>query len=232
MLLKIFRSGLFLLLFFALLTGCSKDNSTNPSDENWELIFEDDFENIENGQYPSQNGWENYYSGDDAYVTNERSSSGQKSLKLIGLPGWARVDAVDIPYYSKIKYEAMIYIPTPTNSYPRLGLWNSNKASEWGYYPIIRFERVINKIYCFGAPSGEVHYTEIGEWQPNRWYLIEAIVDFKTNKLTATIDGNILKTVNITSPKDYEQFHIGIGGHDEPGQSVVYFDDVKAFKVD
>ncbi|MBD3341195.1 MAG: hypothetical protein GF353_18965, partial [Candidatus Lokiarchaeota archaeon] len=57
MLLKIFRSGLFLLLFFALLTGCSKDNSTNPSDENWELIFEDDFENIEIGQYPSQNGW-------------------------------------------------------------------------------------------------------------------------------------------------------------------------------
>ena len=200
--------------------------------DNWELIFEDDFENIANGQYPEQNGWKNYYSGVDAYVSEEKASSGQKSFKLIGQPYWARVDFTDISYHKKIKYQAMIYIPTPTNSYPRLGLWNSNQPSQWGYYPIIRFEREIYKIYCFGAPSGEALYTEIGEWEPNKWYLVEAIVDFETNQLTVKLDGSLLKTVTITSPDDYNGFQLGVGGHDEPGQSVVYFDDVKIYKID
>ncbi|MBD3340453.1 MAG: T9SS type A sorting domain-containing protein [Candidatus Lokiarchaeota archaeon] len=206
--------------------------NSSVSEENWMLIFSDGFENVDNGQYPAQNGWENHYSGAGAYVTEERASSGEKSFKLIGEPNWARVDAVDIPYYDKLRYQAMIYIPSPTNSYPRLGLWNSSKPSQWADYPIIRFERVINKIYCFGAPSGGAPYTEIGDWQPDRWYRIEAIIDFGTNQLTTKLNGTELATLNITSPEDYTQFHLGIGGHSEPGQSVVYFDDVRIFKND
>jgi hypothetical protein len=51
---------------------------------NTEIIFFDDFENIDDGDYPEENGWINITSGKTAYVSTEQARSGVKSFRLEG----------------------------------------------------------------------------------------------------------------------------------------------------
>ena len=48
------------------------------------IIFEDDFESIDDGVYPSATGWKNLFSGKTAYVSTEKAYSGTKSFRLEG----------------------------------------------------------------------------------------------------------------------------------------------------
>jgi hypothetical protein len=189
------------------------------------LLFKDDFENITVGDYPDENGWTNVYSGVNSYVTDEIFCSGSKSFKLIGQPYWSRTEKVDIPNVPKIKYEAKVYIPAPANSYPHVGLFNPS-LSTWGYmFPTIRFDRLIWKVFAYGVPN--VERLEIADWSPDQWYHVEVIADFSLKKMDIYLNGVLVREEEpLNNYSNYTSFHFATGGYNEPGNSVLFVDDV------
>lgn len=217
-------SGIYILLF-----GCSK-NSTIPESNTATEIFKDDFESITTGDYPSENGWYNKYSGVDAYVTNERAYSGTKSFKLIGRPFWARTDTINIPKVTKIKYEFNAYIPSPANSYPSIGLHNPS-LSTWGHMlPTIRFDREIWRIFAYGIPDERV---EIAQWSPDQWYHVEVTADFILKKAEIYVNKVLVKkNLTLNDYSDYTSFYVSTGGFNEPGNSILYIDDIIIYNLE
>lgn len=193
----------------------------------FKIILGDDFENISVGDYPDENGWRNLFSGVTSYVTDEISHSGDKCFKLVGRPYWARSEVLSIPNLAGIKYEANVYIPSPANSWPHVGLYKMG-WSTWGWmFPTIRFDRVIWKIFAYGVPDPAYNRVEIADWSPDQWYHVEVIVDFYLKKMDTYINGILVsEELVINDYSDYNHFQFATGGYSDAGNSILYVDDV------
>jgi hypothetical protein len=198
------------------------------------LLFQDGFENIASGDYPDENGWRNVYSGVESYVTDEKAFTGNRGFKLVGQPYWARTEMVPIPNVSHIRYEARLFIPSPANSYPHVGLFNP-ALSTWGYqFPTVRFDRIEWNVYAYGLSYGVPdERLDIGDFATDQWIHVEVDADFAARRMSVWINGTqAAESLVMNTRSDYTAFHFATGGYNEPGTSVLYVDDVAVYEVE
>jgi len=195
------------------------------------IIFQDDFENYNVGDFPSTGGWELVFNGrGDEYqiVTGTVSFSGSKSFQLWGYPNWAACAQKSFSSTSPvIGYEFAIMMDAVGTGGPcrdnHPGFWN-REARIWGkYYATVRFNHDDLKIYADDR-------TVLGEWKPRVWYHIKVILDRNINKYTVWINGE-LRGENLTPENpDTELINALVLNSDHPAVKV-YYDDVKVFEV-
>jgi len=198
-----------------------------PVEADETLIFQDDFENYNVGDFPSTGGWELVFNGrGDRYqiVTDAISFSGSKSFQLWGYPNWAAVvqkkfDATS----SVIGYEFAILIEAVGSGGPgrdeHPGFFN-REAHVWGkYYATVMFNHDDMKIYTQDR-------TLLGGWNPGEWYHIKVILNKSINKYDVWINGELRGEKLSTTNQDTELINALalLSGH--PGVKV-YYDDVK-----
>ena len=185
------------------------------------LFFQNDFEKVTTGQYPSANGWFNVYSGDSASVTNEKAFNGTKSFKLIGRPNWSRQDAVTIPLASRVIYEVSVCKSENNSDSAFVSLFKDD-PNDWGDH---------NAQVNFGRDGhmragGDSNCTvELGSYIANVWYQIRVDADFNSKIMNVYINGSLVCDSAPTGEKYYETLSLTDGNSDSG--TPTYFDDVK-----
>ncbi|MGC9337964.1 MAG: hypothetical protein ACP5EQ_07750, partial [Candidatus Cloacimonadia bacterium] len=209
-------------------TGWAEDYAEAGPSGTIALPFFDDFENIANGDYPDENGWQTMYSGKSGYVSNSQSYSGSKSFRLDSRQNWARTEYVTIETPAKLEYEAKVYLK------------ESNKAAKVGFS--IARANYNPKFNSVGfSKNGDIYFTGIDNtnlrsYSTQKWYHIKAQLDFTTETADVYIDGNLEGDNLKIYPREFyhprwgnvklNKFSICSSNYPSGSHNVVYFDDV------
>jgi hypothetical protein len=201
-----------------------------------DVIFEDDFEDIAEGVYPSAHGWTNLFSGKTAYVSTEKAYSGNKSFRLEGYSSWARMDYVDIsPLPGRISYEAAVYIVDASGGREAGVGFMEGKGS---------YGRTWNHFF-FSGGNITFHGTEsavLQKWEAGKWYKVRADIDFVSERADVYVDGELkAKDVPVYPREFYYDSYWGdvklgkwgftTANFEAGGTNVVYFDAVKITEI-
>jgi len=178
----------------------------------------DGFESYVIGSYPYSGGWENFWSGVTAYVTDQQSYSGTKSFRLEAYPVWARYDGIPFTYQigsnhrTYVCYEARVML-TDTNKPAILGFAWKTSPSTTGHYAA----------YSVGPSNGcDESY---------HWYHVLAKINMDENIWSLWIDDELKIDEGIcgneTSRANFTHFFVGVANFPNyPGTSIIYYDDV------
>jgi len=227
--LKAKSACLILCVFVTVFCGCAPRTTT---------LFEDSFENISVGKYPSGTGWRNLFSGRNAYVSDSVAHAGSKSFRLESHPNWSRTDYValtEIP--DRLTYEASVYAdPTPGRS-AFVGFVEAfaNMGPVYHNFRIYSGDGSTGKVMFHAQPNKP--YTELGRFSVDRWVRVRADLDFTNLTANLWVDGKLLaRDVNI-APKEFDDpsyGHVVLGkwGATEynwrgGGTGVIYIDNVR-----
>lgn len=185
------------------------------------VIFQDDFESYEVGEFPSSGGWEIVYNGaGDQYqvISSAHAVSGIKSLQLMGTYGWSVVVEKDFSSSSnKIGWEVSV-MSTDQSGGAYFGFHNRD-ADYWG------------RSYCV-VSLHEGYITVMDQnlrpFTPNVWYKIKAVIDKTTRLFDVWIDGQLAATnlLEDHDPNEINAFQLSVSWH----SIFHYYDDVKVFE--
>ncbi|HWR26924.1 MAG TPA: PKD domain-containing protein, partial [Candidatus Thermoplasmatota archaeon] len=197
------------------------------------LPFYDDFENIANGDYPSANGWQNMYSGANAFVSTDAAYSGAKSFCLQAYSDWARTDYVQINPPEKLSYEC--YIKVIDSSQGAAIGFSIDAGSYNPRFNCVRF--VYDGNIYFTKDYFEGPNTFIQTYSANEWYKVKVDLEYSTNKATIFIN-DVQKATDVDIyPRSFthyqwgsvtlDKFAFALDNFDGGDVSTVYFDDVR-----
>jgi len=151
-----------------------------------EWLFEDGFENIADGTYPSENGWYNVFNGLSAYVSSDRAKDGSKSFRQQS-SGYCRCDGVSIDMPDKLVYSVDLLIDTATTNGVRLSF--SEKISEHNSYDmnLLNFNCETWELTARGAKGTSGQY--LRDFETGIWYHVDVFLDFTVNTMDVYVDG-------------------------------------------
>jgi hypothetical protein len=207
------------------------------ADEQQQVIFAEDFESYQAGTFPTSGGWELWYDGrgsEHQFVVNDAFGYSTKSLKLLGIHGWAA-------YAAK---------PIETNS-PLIGFSASVRVESLGGgdrdIARLGFATLVPPVYATSyAPilftdSGTIRVMGEGDMQSyvaGRWYRVTVIMDRNAETYSLWVD-DVLRGENLTvmtnkgpmtaqeTPWKIEAFAVSQNYHD----ATAYFDDIVVFSA-
>ena len=208
-----------------LFTKSISNNCTNNND----YLFYDGFENNNAGDAP--NGWEFRDSWGDTgtiRVTDNLSSSGSKSLKVEGNPGWCQgVFAPNTFREENVSLKFDVYLPTGNSPDQKPVYIMYGGICVW-------FVADENGGYYAGIREGDASKAKIEGLQPETWYSFELRV-FWDNSTCELICGD--KTTGIVSfdkPDATSGWGVDISlyGNNSANLNKGYFDEIYLAKLD
>ncbi len=200
------------------------------------LPFDDGFEAVAVGEYPSETGWQTLFYGMSALVTNETAFDGQNSFRL---DCWSWLDRAEFVALEEVPdrltFEAAVRVyPNETLS-GRVGFVESNESEGliWNFFRIDA-----------GAQQVEFHGDGVwvlGPYDPGTWCTVRAAFDYQSCTADVWLDGLLVASGVPITPKEFSDPDIGevvldklglVAGTDNGYMSffqsnIVYFDEVK-----
>jgi len=195
-------------------------------------LSSDDFESYTVGTFPSSGGWQLLYNGagtPSQYVDNTHSTSGAKSLHLVGSSCWSAEAYLPISLSSRVKFETMVMIDqivscgcTPSVAYvtlfdPTLNTWGTG-------YGGVDFN-CDGKVYAMRDHYDRSKDIFLMSYNAVKWYHVEVVADLTLKTFDVYIDGVLLKSglemLDAGSPKGIKV----VAGHGS--NPTAWFDDVK-----
>jgi len=220
-------NSLFTIIFILSLTflvlSCSVQFEVRAAEH---LLFQDDFEGYQVGDFPFDGGWEMIFSGAGSQyqvIVDSVSKSPTKSLQLLGQSNWA-CDAVkrfntDYPiigYEAQLLIEDISVVDLPIG---RVGFWSRAAPNIGRFYALVDF--------C-GDGTIVAGGQDLKNYTVNTWYKIRVILDKETRLYSVWIDDVLLLEDHILNidPSNIEA--LGLAS-EMFGSYKAYFDDVKVF---
>ena len=210
-----------------------------------QIIFEEDFESYQVGTFPASGGWELWYDGmgsEYQVIVDNVSSSPTKSLKLLGIHGWAAYAAKPIETDSPlIGFNASVRVESlggGNRDVARLGFATLVPPVYATSYAPIRFMDY-GTIKVMG--EGDLQSYVANRWYTyaaDRWYKVTVIMDRNAETYSLWID-DVLVGENLAvmtnkgpmtaeeTPWKIEAFAVSQNYH----SSTVYFDDIVVFSA-
>lgn len=186
---------LILVVFVTLLSGCAPSTKITKSTK---LLFEDGFENIAVGAYPSANGWLNLFSGKTAYVCDDVQHSGNNAFRLESRPSWARSDCIFLGQLpDRLSYQVSV-LPDPVSGRKaRVGFTEAfrNMGACYNYMGFHNVDGSVGKLYFSSGGSKELraknypHRVELGEFKVGSWITLRVDLDFTSSTAELWVDG-------------------------------------------
>jgi hypothetical protein len=190
------------------------------------LLFQDDFESYQVGDFPSEGGWEMIFSGAGSQyqvIVHGVSASPAKSLRLLGQSNWAcdaikrfNTDYPIIGYEAKLLVEDINVVDLPIG---RVGFWSRAAPNIGRFYALVDF--------C-GDGTIVAGGQDLKNYTVNTWYKIRVILDKETRLYSVWIDDVLLLEDQLLDidPSNIEA--LGLAS-EMFGSYKAYFDDVKVF---
>lgn len=209
-------------------------DSPSPSKE---ILFEDDFESYGVGTFPYSGGWQLWYDGrgdEYQFVVNNVSNSPTKSLKLLGVSGWAAYSAKPIDTDSPlIGFTVSVRVESlrgGNRDIARVGFATILPPNRATSYAPIRFTDY-GTIYVMGEG-------DLQSYVADRWYKVTVIMDRNAEIYSLWIDDELVgKDLPVYTNRgpleagetswDIEAFAVSQNYH----STNAYFDDVHIFYV-
>jgi hypothetical protein len=180
-------------------------------------VWGDDFESYVLNSYPSDGGWENFWSGVSAYVTDQQAYSGAQGFRQEAYPYWARYDGRPFTYQlgsdhrTYVCYDVRVMITDASKAAITGFAWKTSPSTT-GHYAT----------YTIGAATG---YS-----QTYQWYHVLAKINMEQNIYSVWVD-DVLKVDGQpcgtdTSRASFTHFIVGVCNFSTGGTGIVYWDDV------
>jgi len=207
-----------------------------------QVIFEDDFESYQVGTFPTSGGWELWYDGmgsEHQFIVYNVPvynvpSSPTKSLKLLGINGWAAYAAKPISTDSPlIGFNASVRVESLGNG--------TRDIARLGFATLVPPVYVTSYAPILFRDYGAIRVMGEGDLQSyvaDRWYKVTVIMDRNAETYSLWID-DVLVGENLTvmtnkgpmtaeeTPWKIEAFAVSQNYH----SATVYFDDVVVFSA-
>ena len=199
-------------------------------------LFEDGFENISVGTYPSGNGWTQLFSGKEAYVSSASAHTGTKSFRLDSDPSWARMDYVNLNEVpDRLTYEVSIRVDPRYGSIALAGFMKDMHAEGpvWDYFSVSGVTGTVDFVGLEG--------THVGQYTLGTWCTVRADLDFVNLKGDLWMNGSLLVKDVAIRPKEFDtdryghvvlnQWGVMSCNYSDGPSNVVYFDDIRLDKT-
>jgi len=219
-------------ILFVLSAASSASTST--------VLFQDGFENISVGQYPSLNGWIEAESLNmEVFVSDQRAYSGEKSF-CFHSNVYSGEDALSVDYVSladlsskEINFNwSTAILSTSQESSVSLGLLRTHGG--FNYKEIEYIEQLNFKedgvIELFWGITESLNAQELGTWEPDRWYEVEVTTSIAEggNICHVFINGEEKAAFHPPSRRRYSSyFFLGGLARGQQEKGYIYADDVK-----
>jgi len=229
------RSACALVISAALLALCLTTAVAVP------LPFSDSFETVPNGYYPNLDGWQTWFSGTSAYVTNQAAHSGAQSFRLQSLPFLSRCDCVRLDQVpDRLAYQASLRMDPMGGRAAWVGLAYgiSNKMLACDSFIVRNENGLIGSVYFAGAMS--LPPLLLGTFAIGQWITVEADLDFKQWTADLWLNGVLVATSVPAQPSQFDdpalghvilnRFAAGESNWAGGGYGVIYIDDVVVYE--
>jgi hypothetical protein len=200
------------------------------------LPFEDSFEGVAAGGYPSATGWIPLY-GKSATVTNGIARSGCQSFRLDSSWFQGRVDYVRLDRVpDAISYEASVYVDP---LYGRVGLvgFVSSFTNPGPMVNAFRVDGLARRLGFYGSS-----YVDLAPYYSGTWCTVRADLDYRTLTADLWVNGVLVAQQVPIAPKQFYTPSLGNVALTQWGvnssnsstgwyaTNVVHFDDVKLYE--
>ncbi len=194
------------------------------------LPFYDSFEDIPNGDYPSEHGWYMLWGGASTpYVTTGNAYNGNKYLVLDGDPGWIRCDGVNLSLHgvSALTYEFAVKIPSYSSSSGWVGFFVRLSSATSTMYNSVRFGHD-HYIYVRGSEGTGTNTNII--WSKDVWYHVRVVINYNSQLMDVYLNGNkIASGIQAATPDVSSIFAIATTNYEGSGSGIVYYDAIKIY---
>ena len=202
-----------------------------------QVIFEEDFESYQAGAFPTSGDWKLWYDGmgsEHQFIVDNVSSSPTKSLKLLGVNGWAAYAAkpieTDLPL---IGFNASVKVES-------LG-GDDRDIARLGFAALVPPVYARSYAPIFFTDYGTIKVVGEGDLQSyvaDRWYKVTVIMDRNAETYSLWVD-DVLVGENLTvmtnrgpmtaeeTPWKIEAFAVSQNYH----STNAYFDDITVFSA-
>ena len=205
------------------------------------LPFEDDFENVALGEYPSGNGWEALLIGQSAYVWASPGKTDDEAFRLDSWPFWARMDCVAVEGVpDRVSYEASVYVDPLFGQTGMVGFMevDGNGGAMWNCFLVDGSTGLVQ--FC-GAD-----WVTVGSYANGTWCTVRADLDYGALTGDLWVDGVLVAegvaicpramSCSATTGAEPEQWGVSAPENSSfvswyPG-NVVYFDDLRVWTAE
>ena len=203
------------------------------------LPFEDDFENVALGEYPSGNGWETLLIGQSGYVWASPGKTDDEAFRLDSWPFWARMDGVEVEGApDRVSYEASVYVDPLFGQSGMVGFMavDGNGGATWNCFLVDGSTGLVQ--FC-GAD-----WVTVGSYVSGTWCTVRADLDYDALTGDLWVDGELVasgvaicpRAMSCSATAESEQWGVIAPENTNSGSwypgNVVYFDDLRIWGVE
>jgi hypothetical protein len=205
------------------------------------LPFVDGFETVPNGYYPNLDGWQTWFAGYSAYVTNLRACNGVHSFRLQSLPFLSRCDCIRLDQTpNRLAYQASMYMDPVAGRAAWVGLAYgiSNQMLTCDSFIFRNETGLVGSVYFAGAMA--LPPILLGTFATNQWVTVGADLDFKQGTADLWFNGALVATDVPAQPGEFDdlawghvalnRFAVGENNWAGGGYGVIYVDDVLIYE--
>jgi hypothetical protein len=156
------------------------------------LPFYDGFESCDAGQHPGM-PWRTLFGGADAYVSDQRAHTGDRSFLLESQTNWSRVECVDLAeVQDQFSYEVAVF-PDPQHPEPAwVGFPQpfGNSCAMYNRFNVYGGSGALADVLFVQGTSGGIT-VPVGQIPTGAWATVRADLDFTTLTADLWLNGEL-----------------------------------------